>query len=342
MAAAALGQRGVELRSRMNELRVLIVSDPEHQTEPALSEAKAAIAELTQLDDPESLTGAWNLVTIVAAMRSDYALLEESAQNRLVIACRAGLRSQAIWSAGWLLAALTHGPTPVEEGIRRAEQVHANFADERPGESYLALLYMFAGRHAEAEDAIERGRRTLIERGQTTRHAAMSMNAGWIALLAGEPERAEHDLRAAADVLESARESTRLSTVTAVLAEVLYRLGRDEEAEHWTRRSEQMTSAEDVSSQALWRSTRAKLLARRGEADGASRLSVEAVDWARRSHDALFLIGHCLSNHAEVLRMLERTQEARPVLEEALTVYERKGIVPSIEGTRALLAEISA
>jgi len=32
----------------------------------------------------------------------------------------------------------------------------------------------------------------------------------------------------------------------------------------------------------------------------------------------------------------------RPVLEEAFAVHERKGIVPSIERTRTLLAEITA
>jgi class 3 adenylate cyclase/tetratricopeptide (TPR) repeat protein len=339
-AAAAAGQRGIELRAHMNELRVLVVSDPEHETEPLLVEAKAAIDELTQLGDFESLTSAWNLVTIVAAMRSDFALLEESATNRLEIARRAGLRPQAAWAAGWLLSALAHGPTPVEEAIRRAEQVLADFPEEPPGESHLALLYMFAGRRAQAEGAIERGRRTLIELGQRTLHAAMSMNAGWIALLAGEPERAEDDLRTATDVLESAGESTRLSEVSAVLAEVLYRLGREEEAEQWTQRSEQSASADDVLGQALWRSTRGKLLAHRGEADEALRLSAEAVGWARRSNEALFLIGDCLSSRAEVLRLLARSDEARSVLEEALTVYERKGIVPSIERTRTLLAEI--
>ena len=88
------------------------------------------------------------------------------------------------------------------------------------------------------------------------------MNATWIALLAGEPERTERDLREAAEVLEAGGETGGLSTVTALLAEVLYRLGREEEAEEWTRRSERATKQEDVLSQALWRSTRAKVLHR--------------------------------------------------------------------------------
>ncbi len=94
---------------------------------------------------------------------------------------------------------------------------------------------------------------------------------------------------------------------------MLYRLGRDEEAEEWTRRSEQATPPEDVTAQAHWRSIRAKVLARRGEANEAVRLSAEAVEWIRRSDD-LHFIGDCLVDRAEVLWLLGRRDEARPFL----------------------------
>jgi tetratricopeptide (TPR) repeat protein len=120
---------------------------------------------------------------------------------------------------------------------------------------------------------------------------------------------------------------------------VLYQLGRDEEAEEWTRRSESASSPEDILSQALLRATRAKVLARQGAAKDAVRLAEEAVGWARRS-DGLPFLGDCLAARGEVLIMLGHGDEARQVLEEALAVYERKGIVPSIERTRKLLAEV--
>ena len=218
------------------------------------------------------------------------------------------------------------------------EAALAEFPPERAGEDHLALLYAFAGRHEEAEQAMERSRRVRMELGQEIDHAGLSLDLTWIALLAGRPERAEPELRAAAEVLERAGEEGFLASVAAFLAEVLYRLGRDKEAEEWTQRSEQATSPEDVEAQAMWRTTRARLLARRGKAEEALRLSAEAVEWIRRS-DNLQVFGDCLSNRAEVLRLLGRPDEARPILEEALSVYERKGIVPSIERTRALLAE---
>jgi tetratricopeptide (TPR) repeat protein len=126
--------------------------------------------------------------------------------------------------------------------------------------------------------------------------------------------------------------------VAALLAEVLYRLGHHDEALEWTERSGRATPPEDVEAQAFWRTTRAKIVATRGEADEALRLSSEAIDWIRRS-DGLHAIGTCLSDRAEIHRLLGRPDEARPFLEEALGVYEHKGIVPSIESTRALLAQ---
>jgi hypothetical protein len=59
--------------------------------------------------------------------------------------------------------------------------------------------------------------------------------------------------------------------------------------------------------------------------------------------DGLAFLGDMLAAaRGEVLRLLGRHDEARLVLEEALTIYERKGIVPSTERMRALLAQIAA
>jgi tetratricopeptide (TPR) repeat protein len=160
-------------------------------------------------------------------------------------------------------------------------------------------------------------------------------------LLAGQPERAEADLRVGAEILEAAGERGWLSTLAAILAEVLYQLGRYDEAEGWARRSDETASPEDTASQALWRATQAKVLARRTEAEQAVRLASESVEQARRG-DQLPTLGDCLASKGEVLSLLGRGDEARPVLAEALAVYERKGIVPSIERTRTLLAEIPA
>jgi class 3 adenylate cyclase/tetratricopeptide (TPR) repeat protein len=341
-AAAAAGQRGVELRARMDELAILRGTSTGEESAAALAEAEAAIAELEQLGDAESLARAWRAVMEIGFLRSDFRLVGEASSRLLECARRAGIRREEVWAVRGLAAALAYGPAPVEVAIVRVEQALADFPEEeRAGEDHLALLYAFAGRHADAEQAMARSRRMRLELGQELEHAGLSLDLTWIALLAGRPERAEPELRAAAELLERAAEEGLLASVASLLAEVLYRLGRDEEAEEWTRRSERVTPPEDVEAQALWRTVRAKVLARRGEAEEALRLSAEAVEWTHRS-DALHNLGDCLSDRAEVFRLLGRFDEARASLEEALAVYERKGIVPSIEQTRTLLAELTA
>jgi DNA-binding SARP family transcriptional activator/predicted ATPase len=338
-AAAAAGQRSIELGARMKELRYLLQHLPEHEIPAALAEAETAITELRQLDDPESLIAAWWVVYAVGNMRGDSAVMEEAAEQTLAAATAAGLRAEAARATNGLVVALANGPTPVAVAIRRAEQAIAEFPEERPGEGTLALLYAHAGRFEEAEETIDRRKRRQLDLGQRLSYAILSMSRAQVALLAGQPERAEQDLREGAELLEAAGETSWLSTVAGLLAEVYYRLGRDDEAEAWTRRCEQVASPEDVLSQSLWRSTRSKVLARGGEADGAIWLSAQAVEQARRS-DGLKWLGDCLSDRAEVMLLLGRADEGRPLLEEAVAAYERKGIVPLIKRTRSLLSDV--
>jgi hypothetical protein len=42
-----------------------------------------------------------------------------------------------------------------------------------------------------------------------------------------------------------------------------------------------------------------------------------------------------------VLRLAGRADEAATALEEAMRLYERKGVLPQIERTRALLSELT-
>ena len=332
--AAATGQRGVELRARMDELAIRLRVDSTLETAAALAEVQAAIAELEQLDDAESLARAWRAVIEIGFVRSDFGLVGEASSSLLECARRTGIRREEVWAVRGLAAALTYGPTPVEEAIPRVEQALAELPQERAGEDHLALLYAYAGRFDDAEQAMDRSKRVRMELGQKLDHASLSLDLGWIALLAGRPEWAEPELRAAADTLQSAGDKDFFAAVAATLAEVLYRLGRDAEAEDWSRRSEHAAPHDPY-----WGSTRAKVLARRGETDEALRLSAEAVARARRS-DSPQLIGDSLRDRAEVFQLLGRPDEERPSLEEALALYERKGILPSIEEARQRLEEL--
>jgi class 3 adenylate cyclase len=333
-AAADTGQRGAQLRARMTELGYALTDL--NQSE---AEAEAAIAELEELGDPVALTAAWWLLSMVGNIRGDMTLKEEASRRRLECAQRAGLHDEAVRAAGVLAAALCQGATPVEEAIAEVERLIAEFPDERPGEGFLAPLYALAGRDAEAVAAMRRAQSRLRELGHLIQYAARAMDVAMIAIYAGDPGRAEPEAREALDILEQMGERDYYSTVAACFAELLYVLGRDGEAEEWTHQSEDAASEDDVVSQARWRATRAKVLARGGEIDEALRLSGEAVELAR-SAELLELTGGTLRDQAEVLALAGRADDARPVLEEALRFYRRKGVVPAITRAEHALAEL--
>ena len=119
-------------------------------------------------------------------------------------------------------------------------------------------------------------------------------------------------------------EKTHFSTVATLLANASYMQGRYEEAEDLTRECEQAARANDVHAQILWRATRAKAIARRGELQAAQSLAREAVAFAAES-DFVVFHGHALDALAEVLRLADRPAEAAAALEEAAARYERKG-----------------
>jgi tetratricopeptide (TPR) repeat protein len=164
---------------------------------------------------------------------------------------------------------------------------------------------------------------------------------GEIELLAGDYEAAESELRAGATALERMGERGYLSSVSAYLAETVYRLGRLDEAEELARRSLERASEDDLWSQALSRGTLAKVLARGGAVDEAERCARTAVDLVRET-DALDLHGTALLDLAEVLHFAGREKEAAEHAERALRIFESKENDVSAERARTVLAAAAA
>jgi tetratricopeptide (TPR) repeat protein len=126
-----------------------------------------------------------------------------------------------------------------------------------------------------------------------------------------------------------------LSTAAAFLARAVLAQGRYDEAERLTQVSEDATSDDDLVTQAMWRGTRARLLARRGDA-GAERLARESVQLSLDT-DCLNLQADALVDLAETLRLLQRRDESMDVLAEATRLYEMKGNLASATAIRALM-----
>ena len=131
-----------------------------------------------------------------------------------------------------------------------------------------------------------------------------------------------------------------LSTTAGELARAVYAQGRYAEAEELTRLAEELSADDDLTSQALWRSVRAKALARRSLEADAQELARKAVALLEGT-DALIRQADALEDLAEVLE-LAGADGARECLNEALAIFERKEDVVSVVRVRALLRTLEA
>ncbi|HEU5214657.1 MAG TPA: adenylate/guanylate cyclase domain-containing protein [Gaiellaceae bacterium] len=239
----------------------------------------------------------------------------------------------------WLGAVIVYGPTPVEEGILHARTALARASSRTEIATLttvLSLLEAMRGRFDRARDLAAQAKEIYGELGLGLWAAAMGNVWGPIELLAGEPAAAEQELRHSYDELERIGEQGYLSSVAGWLSRALYEQRRDEEADRFAEICAARAGPDDRISQIQWRAMRAKVLARRGElaeAEGLARDAVELVE----STDALEYHADALVGLAEVLQPAGRADEAATVLLQALELYERKGVIPSIARTRRLL-----
>jgi len=91
----------------------------------------------------------------------------------------------------------------------------------------------------------------------------------------------------------------------------------------------------------LWRQVRAKVFARRGEPAEAERLAREAVALGGQM-DGLNAQGDAYADHAQVLALGGKIEEAVAALEHAASNYRRKGNLVSTRRAEARLAELAA
>jgi tetratricopeptide (TPR) repeat protein len=318
-----------------------------HTQEPSSEVAQlveAALEFFEGLGDDVGLATTWQLKCHESWSALRWQEMAESLERALAYARRTGRRSQIMRSLTWLSSTYAFGPLPADEARERLEAIRGEFEPESFGDAttltFLGWMEALRGDFETARDLYRQGIERLVELGANVRRGGRSMVGGDIELLAGDAVAAEAELRAGFDTLEAIGEKGLLSTVAAVLAEALYRQGRDGEAEHYTHVSAENTGPGDIASEVRWRNVRAKLLARRGEFDEADRLGLEAVRFMEQT-DSLAQHADALVSRAEVLRLAGRADEAATALEEAMRLYERKGVLPQIERTRALLSELT-
>ncbi len=236
-----------------------------------------------------------------------------------------------------------YGPTPVPEAVARCEELIERARGDRKVEALtrcaLAHLEAMLGDFEAARAHYRASRAALQELGWKMLAATISIDSGTIEMLAGDPAAAEAELRTDYEALRRMGASDYACTTAAILAEALYQQDRLDEAEGLTRVVESTSTEDDLTNQVLWRSVRAKVLARRDLFEEAERLAREAASLARDG-DEPDAQGNALADLAEVLQRAGKAGDAHRALEEALERFEFKGNLVSAARARSLLEPV--
>lgn len=335
--AHATGDLRLEWRSRLEGAIVRVWRGG--TMEECLDAAEQAIGVFEKLADDAGLARAWHIVGFMRFWGGQAGPAEDAWDRSL--AHGADPREEAE-TLSWLLIATWFGPTAVRKGLRRCRDVMRRSAAQPKLEAFALLesapLEAMLGHFDEARTLLHRGKAILDDLGLKIAAGGASQEVFDVEMLAGNPEAAEHELRQACEMLEEMGEMGFLSTRAASLAQALYVQGEYEEAERFTHLSEERGASDDIHTQSAWRSVRAKVLARRGEAESAEELAREAVRLAS-STDWLNHRGETLLDLAEVLTLRGKEKQAVALVEEAARLFGRKGNVVSADRARKTLVE---
>ena len=343
-AAAETRDERLDAHARLAHLLLGFFAGEANWGARAAEETALVIPVLEEATDYAGLAKAWRLVCLARLNACRYADFLTAAEKDLEYATRAGDRRAQMRAVTGTALAAAYGPTPVVEAIPRCENVLAEVAGKN-GRSQgavtalLARLYAMQGDDDRARALCAESRTIFQDGGSPVAALARALDAGIIELSADHLDAAEHELRGGFDALTAMGETFYTSSIAAILAEVLYERGRLEEADEFTRVAEELTSDDDASAQAEWRSVRAKVRARGGRFEEALALATEAVAILSET-DVLVWQADAIRDEAEVLWLAGRDEEAREGFAQAIMRYEKKGDVASARRTRARLAEL--
>ncbi|MGA2926964.1 MAG: adenylate/guanylate cyclase domain-containing protein, partial [Solirubrobacteraceae bacterium] len=140
--------------------------------------------------------------------------------------------------------------------------------------------------------------------------------------------------------LEQMGDKSLLATTAAYLARAILAQGRDEEAARYAARSDELAGAGDVSTQAMWRGVKARVLARTARIEDAERLARAAIALLEAS-DFVNQQGEALLDLAAVLEHDGRRDAAGAALCASLRHFEQKGNTVAAGRVRRRLAQIA-
>jgi class 3 adenylate cyclase len=299
------------------------------------SDALEAAAIFGRSGNEDGLARAWNLIADVEWDLGHAGEQLAALERALDHARRAGNTFQTAEVLLNVTASLVRGPTPVPEGIDRAERILERYRGNRGAEAYVfhALAHLRArlGDFDGARDAVARYRRFLFDTGAVMGYWRSVEVLFDVEMLAGDAPAADAAAQEAYAVLID--HGDRWPYLAAFLAQSRIVLGHVEEAAEVAEFA--VTSAVSIE-RALALGVLARVRAAEGDAAAAGERIREAVAIVEET-DFLFDRGTVFLDLAEVERLAARDQQRRSALERALGEFEAKGDLVSSARARALL-----
>jgi tetratricopeptide (TPR) repeat protein len=340
-AAAAAGLTAVQARISvlLADIRVLQGG----LSTGALAGCEAAAALLASEGDQAGLAEAWLSIGKLRVFLGDARAGAQALEDAARYARQGDNHRTEVEARSRLLFTFGALPVPAGPAIARGEQFLQAASGDPWAEAMilqpLSVLYALTGLFADARAAIARSRSVYTAAGAELERGMSAQPAGIIEMIAGEPAAAERELAEGCQVLRAMGERAYLSGALARLAEAVYAQERLGEAERLTGEARAVAAADDIDTQARWRATQAKLLARRGQFAAAGQLASEAVTLISGTSYGT-LLGHVLVARAEVSRLAGAPAQAEASLREALRIYEDRQAAPLAERARAALASL--
>jgi predicted ATPase/class 3 adenylate cyclase len=346
-AGAAEATRSSELSAAATLIRLLLelrTGGSDEWSREAVPKIEQAIEVFTAVGNDAGLARAWRLLGYVHGTACRYGDAAQACERALEHARRSGdQREERVNATSYALAACW-GPTPVDEAIARCEAMLERVEASRLSRGWVACvlghLHAMRGDFEQARTLGHDGRAQIAELGQGWYVAWTALPLARVEVLAGDHAAAATELRRADELLEQMGEHYLRSTVVALLARSEFAQGRLEKAYELTELAEELSGADDVETQAAWRSVRAVILASQGRFEAAAPLAQDAVQLLLDT-DSTVMKAEALGDLAEVYALASDT-DADWALQEARTLAERKGNVAGAAAVATLAGRLEA
>ena len=338
-------RRAVAVGARIGELAVrrarLWVSSSRSNTDPTfrltetVAEALAALRDFETAGDLDGVLDGLVMLYQIDLNRAYWQGAATWARRGLDESAAAGRERRRNEFVGWLSNALLWGSGNAAENLTTVEDLLDGVTRRVIQSSLLSsisVLRAIVGDRPGAERASQESaaiREELGLRRIEFRHAYMEYALG-------DLERALQLTEAASADLEQMGDTGQRSTMVGLGAWIEVLRGNDDEALRLAALSRSLGADDDAVTQILWRAAESVARARRGEAEGADRLGLEAVEIAETT-DSLDA-GSAWLARAMALKTLGREAEGREAAERARSMFVAIGYLTPVRRVDALFA----